>query len=279
VAIPATATPPTVTARRVRTTARGEESANRSDQPPATPRESDLYAPVKSHLEALGYTVRAEVGKCDVVGVRNETMVAVELKLTFGLPVLYQALRRLPAVDLVYVAVAVPEGRRARANWDAQAQDATRLSRMLGLGLLSIRNGKVVVHADPAPYQPRKSQKNRARLLSEFERRSGDHNLGGTNKRPRMTAYREDALACARVLAAGAMKAAAVRDASVTPKASAILHANVYGWFEKIARGTYQITPAGRTALELYADVVAARLTRPLSGLNRSTGKDQCPTG
>jgi hypothetical protein len=232
-------------------------------------RESDLYAPVKQHLEAAGYTVRGEVGRCDVVGVSGDSMIAVELKLTFGLPVLYQALQRLPSVDLVYVAVAVPEGRTGRRNWDAQVPDAVRLCRMLGVGLLSLRNGKIVVHVDPGPYQPRKQAKRRARLLSEFVRRSGDHNLGGTTKRPRMTAYREDALACASVLATqGSMKGAAVRDATGVQKASIILHDNVYGWFAKVGRGTYEIAPAGRGALELYVDVLAARsviaATRPI---------------
>jgi hypothetical protein len=227
----------------------------------AGPRESDLYAPVKAHLEALGYSVRAEVAKCDVVGISGEAMIAVELKLNFGLPVLYQALRRLPSVDLVYVAVAVPEGRKARANWDAQTPDAVRLCRMLGVGLLSIRDGKVMAHADPTPYQPRKRPKLRVRLLSEFVRRSGDHNLGGTNRRPRMTAYREDALACARVLADGALTTAAVRDTAGVAKASTILRGDVYGWFDKVARGTYALTPAGQAALVQYADVVAARLT------------------
>lgn len=224
------------------------------------PRESDLYAPVKQHLELLGYTVRGEVGKCDVVGVCGEIIVAVELKLTFGLPVLYQALRRLPAVDLVYVAVAVPEGRTARRNWDAGVPDAVRLCRMLGVGLVSVRNGQVLVHADPGPYQPRKQSKQRAKLLSEFVRRTGDHNLGGTNKRPRVTAYREDALACVKALAErGAMPPAAVRDAIGVAKASAILRDNVYGWFAKVRRGVYDVTPSGRVALELYADVLVAK--------------------
>ncbi len=226
---------------------------------PAAISESDLYAPVKAHLEALGYTVRAEVGKCDIVAICDETVVAVELKLSFGLPVLYQALRRIPAVDLAYVAVAVPEGRRARARWDAQIPDATRLCRMLGVGLLSVRNGAITTHADPTPYRPRKNPQLRARLLSEFVRRSGDHNIGGTRSRPRMTAYREDALACANALITGPMKAAAVRDAAAVPKASAILRADVYKWFEKVARGTYDLSPAGRAALELYADVISVR--------------------
>jgi hypothetical protein len=223
-------------------------------------RESDLYAPLKHHLESLGYTVRGEVGRCDMLAVCGETILAVELKLAFGLPVLYQALQRLTSVDLVYIAVAVPEGRTARRNWDARVPDAVRLCRMLGIGLLSVRNGAIVVHAEPGPYQPRKQPGQRAKLLGEFTRRSGDHNIGGTTRRPRMTAYREDALACASLLAAnGAMQAAAIRDATGIAAASALLRNNVYGWFEKIARGTYAVTPSGQSALDLYADVLAAR--------------------
>lgn len=226
--------------------------------------ESDLYAPVKAFLQGLGFTVRGEVGRCDVLAVLDDTMIAVELKLTFGLPVLYQALHRQRSVDLVYVAVAVPEGRTARRNWDSQVPDAIRLCRMIGIGLLSIRNDDVTVHAEPGPYQPRRERKARAKLLSEFMRRTGDHNLGGTSKRPRVTAYREDALACASLLAANAvMKPSAVRDAAGVPKAGLILRANVYGWFEKRGPGLYGITPAGQAALEQFAGVVAAGTTRP----------------
>lgn len=226
-------------------------------------RESDLYFPVKRYLEARGFTVRGEVGACDVVGVGDGLMIAVEMKLSFGLPVLYQALQRLASVDLVYVAVAVPEGRRARGNWEAQAPDAVRLCRMLGVGLLSVRDGAVMGLAEAGPYRPRKQPKRRARLLSEFVRRSGDHNLGGTTKRPRVTAYREDVLACAAALAAnGAMKGAAVRDATGVAKASVMLRADVYGWFERVERGTYTLKPAGRLALERYGDVVLARVAR-----------------
>ena len=71
--------------------------------------EASLYPPVKTHLETLGYVVRAEIEDCDAIGVRRtddgESVVAVELKASLGLGVLYQALRRLPSVDLVYVAV------------------------------------------------------------------------------------------------------------------------------------------------------------------------------
>jgi hypothetical protein len=141
--------------------------------------------------------------------------------------------------------------------------DAVRLCRMLGVGLLAVSERDVFVHADPTPYRPRKQPKSRARLLSEFVRRSGDHNVGGTNKRPRMTAYREDALACAGVLAAsGPLRGAAVRDVTGIARASTILRDDVYGWYRKIARGTFEIAPAGRAAVEQYADVLAAQAVR-----------------
>lgn len=223
-------------------------------------READLYAPVKAYLEDLGFTVRGEVGKCDAVGVMGDTMVAVELKLSFGLPVLYQALQRLSAVDLVYVGVAVPDGRKARANWDAALPDAIRLCKMLGVGFIAVRDGLVSLLADPAPYQPRKVAKARAKMLGEFTRRTGDHNVGGTTKRPRVTAYREEALRCARELAAsGPMAPAALRRATGLKKTSAILRGNVYEWFEHSGPGLYALAPAGTDALVTYADVLAAQ--------------------
>lgn len=222
--------------------------------------EADLYAPVKAHLEAAGYTVRGEVGHCDILAFDGETLLAVELKRGFGLPVLYQALRRCMAVDLAYVAVGVPEGRKARQGWDANLSETTRLCRMLGLGLLSVRNGRVVVDADPGPFQPRQFKSRRGRLLGEFQRRSGDHNIGGTTRQPRMTAYREDALRCARVLAeAGVMRPAALRDASGVAKVALMLRRNVYGWFEKRAPAQYGLTAAGHAALGQHADVIAAQ--------------------
>lgn len=225
--------------------------------------EADLYAPVKAHLEACGYAVRGEVGHCDIVGwdEAHAELVVVELKRGFGLPVLYQAMRRLAMADHVYVGVGTPEGARARAAWDAQQRDAVRLCRMLGIGLLSVRHGAVTVHVDPGPYAPRKFAARRGRLLGEFKRRSGDHNVGGSSSRPRMTAYREDALRCARLLqeAGDTMRVAALRDCTGIAKVTAMLARNVYGWFEKTGRGRYRLAEAGAAALALHADVVAAQ--------------------
>jgi hypothetical protein len=223
--------------------------------------EADLYPFVKEHLQAQGYLVRGEVGKCDAVGLQGGTLIAVEMKMSFGLPVLYQAMERMTSVDHVYVAVPVPDGRKARANWDKQVPEAVRLCRMMGFGLLTVRDGLIVVCCDPAPYQFRKQAKMRDRLLSEFTRRSGDYNVGGTTKRPRVTAYREEALRCARALSAyGEMSPAQVRDTTGLPNAYKYLADNPYEWFERIEKGVYGITPAGVDALALYSDVVQAQM-------------------
>ena len=70
---------------------------------------------------------------------------------------------------------------------------------------------------------------------------------------PVMTAYRQEAIACARMLqAAGQL---APRDlAAASPRAAAILQRNVYGWFVRIERGRYEITAAGVAALARYDD-------------------------
>jgi hypothetical protein len=52
--------------------------------------ETDLYAPIKRLLEEQGYTVRAEVDRCDLVAVRGgEPPVIVELKRRFALSLVY----------------------------------------------------------------------------------------------------------------------------------------------------------------------------------------------
>jgi hypothetical protein len=39
--------------------------------------------------------------------------------------------------------------------------------------------------------------------------------------------------------------------------AATILQRDVYGWFQRVERGIYDLSPKGREALTLYADVIA----------------------
>ena len=62
-----------------------------------------------------------------------------------------------------------------------------------------------------------------------------------------MTAYRQQALICAALVANGPSRP---RDLKVTvPDAPKILLDNVYGWFVRIERGVYGLTDQGRAAL------------------------------
>jgi hypothetical protein len=222
-------------------------------------RETDLYQPVKIFLESQGYTVKGEIGRCDIVATREEDEpVIVELKRSFSLPLLFQGLQRQTLSDLVYLAIPVPAGRSGL--WSHHRRDVLKLCRMLGLGLLFVdvaTNGVEAV-LDPGAYKPRKQAKARRRLLGEFQRRVGDPTVGGGRGRPVVTAYRQDALRCALALSQdGPLSPSALRDRSGVERAATILQRDVYGWFERIERGVYAITPVGQNALETFSDVVA----------------------
>jgi hypothetical protein len=205
--------------------------------------ESDLYRPVKALLEGQGYSVKGEVLGCDVVAVRGkEPPVIVELKRVFGIGLVLQGVNRLAVSDTIYLAV---------GTWPKKMRDVKKLCRRLGFGLMIVAGERVDVVLDPGAYKPVKNRRRIGRLLGEHARRIGDPNLGGSStKVPMMTAYRQQALRCASLLATkGPMKVALLREQADAPKAGSILSADHYGWFERVERGIYGLTPKGREGL------------------------------
>ena len=205
--------------------------------------ESDLYAPVKALLEGQGYVVKGEVRGCDVVGVRpDEPPVIVELKRVFGLALVLQGVDRLALSDRVYLAV---------GQWPKRMKNVRKLCRRLGLGLIVVAHERADIVLDPMPYAPRKDKRKAGRLLGEHSRRVGDPNRGGSSTRvPQMTAYRQEALRCAELLRKGPMTLADMRAAADVPNAAKILRDDHYGWFERVERGIYMLTPAGKRGLK-----------------------------
>ena len=214
--------------------------------------ETALYEPVKRFLETQHYEVKAEIGPADVVAVRgDEPPVVVELKTGFSLSLFHQGIERQAISDLVYIAVPTGKGR----GFSRSLKKNMMLCRRLGLGLITVRmrDHRVVVHVDPAPYQPRRSKHKRARLLGEFARRVGDPNIGGTTRQRLMTAYRQDALRCAAYLAEhGATKAALVAKGSNVSNARRIMADNHYGWFVRVTTGVYDLNPDSTQVLSQY---------------------------
>jgi len=161
--------------------------------------ESALYDPVKAFLESQGYEVKGEVKDCDVVGMRgDEPPVIVELKQRFNLELVVQGVERQRLSNQVYLAFPAPES-KSQTLWNKKQRSAIALCRRLGLGVLLVHHPKkrkywVEPRLDPAPYKPRPDTRGRGRLLREFQKRVGDPNKGGINKRQVMTAYRQAAL-------------------------------------------------------------------------------------
>ena len=122
-----------------------------------------------------------------------------------------------------------------------------RLCRLLAIGLITVSDRRVEpveIHCEPGPYKPRMNGKRKASLLSEFERRSGDHNVGGSTRKRLVTAYREDALRVASFLDRhGPAKVRDVREGAGVGRCGAILRDNYYAWFERVAYGVYGLTP------------------------------------
>lgn len=228
--------------------------------------ETDLYRPVKQFLEAQGYLVKGEIGPCDVLAVRgDEGPVVVELKERLSLSLVLQAVNRLTVSDAVYVAFRIGKGHSA--SWRAQGKHVVSLLRRLGLGLLTVSSrGRVVPVLDPAPYRPRSSHRRRSRLLKEFAERVGDPEVGGSASGRRLTAYRQDALRCARELAAaGALKVSALSARTGISRAGPILRDNHYGWFDRVKVGHYVLSPEGERGLKHWSHALPELSPRPVA--------------
>ena len=211
--------------------------------------ETALYLPVKRFLEKLGFAVKGEIGGCDLVALSGDEppiVVIGELKLAFNLELILQAVDRAGACDEVWLAAKLSARGKGRES-DARYRN---LCRRLGFGMLAVTtSGAVEVIVSPTTL-PRRDLKRRSRLITEHRKRQGDPALGGSTRAPIMTAYRQQALACASALLQGSRK---VRDLKpAIPDASKILLHNVYGWFDRVERGVYRLTNSGRAALKRW---------------------------
>lgn len=217
--------------------------------------ETALFLPVRNYLEQQGYAVDGEVHYCDLVAIRGEEPpLIVELKLKLNLELILQAADRLALTDSVYVAFPA-----SAPLWRRQWRRVRGLCRRLGIGIITLDGDalKVNVRLDPVPYSPRRDKPRRHRLLAEFEHRVGNATVGGVTRQPILTAYRQDALRCLAVLCEQPCSLAQVRDNAQVARAAGILQHNHYGWFERVRRGHYTLSPKGVAAANTYAAEIA----------------------
>ena len=170
---------------------------------------------------------------------------------------LVQATDRQKISDSVYVAVPSPKARRS-SHW----RGIKRVLRRLELGLITVALDSpfktVQVEFDPLPYQRRKTAARRRAVIQEVADRSGDYNVAGSNRRKLMTAYKENAILVACCLSQrGPMSPAELRTCGTGAKTTSILSNNFYGWFQRVARGVYQLTDKGTVELKDYPEITA----------------------
>ncbi|WP_225445818.1 DUF2161 family putative PD-(D/E)XK-type phosphodiesterase [Paenibacillus arenosi] len=223
-----------------------------------------------------------------------EQPVIVEMKASANLTLLLQALDRQKSAAHVFIAIEAKRSKQAnQKRLRAVAELCRRIGiGFLTVTLYARKPAFVELHTAPYGWEDRSSRflysnlgtggsihednetyddhdqtppiippkkpmaARQAKLIREFNGRSGDYNVGGSTKRPLVTAYREKALRVALALQQGQSKPVRVKEASGIGDAAAILRHNYYGWFARIERGQYALTRDGEAALLQYAEIV-----------------------
>ena len=154
--------------------------------------ETALYLPVKRFLEELGFTVKGEIRGCDLVALKGKDppiVVIGELKLSFNLELVLQAVDRASACDEIWLAAKMSARGKGREN-DVRYRG---LCRRLGFGMLGITaRGDVEVLVKPPTESPRRDPKKRSRLVAEHQRRRDlDGFVGRSGAEKRLIRKRE----------------------------------------------------------------------------------------
>jgi len=213
--------------------------------------ETDLFPPIKKHLEASGYTVRAEVRDCDITAFKDDELIIIELKLNVNIPLLIQATDRQRITDSVYVAIPRPSNRTQKKRWKGVKHILRRLE--IGLIFVDVELDTVETVFHPIEFQRKKFKKRRKVLLEEASQRKENLNIGGSSKRKIVTVYRQNAIRIAAYLQQlGPSKPKDLRKLGTGDKTLSILGKNFYGWFQRVDRGVYDLTAKGKTALKEY---------------------------
>lgn len=181
--------------------------------------------------------------------------IIVELKIGFSLSLFHQAIQRQSITKNVYIAVPRKKGKKAYVSLRRNKM----LSRRLGIGLITVclDEGTVKIICEPGVFKKKINTSRKVKLMEEFEALHGDPNKGGMISSGVMTAYKQAALRCAKVLSAnGPTKASLVANKASYPKARNLMASNYYGWFIKTGRGIYGISEIGEDALLEHVDLL-----------------------
>lgn len=105
--------------------------------------EIELIHPVETYLKMLGYRVKYEIkiGYCraDLIGIKNETIIAVELKLRDWKKAIIQTKNYQLSADFVYIAIPL-------LNAPALLRKKQHILQQEGIGVLTINEQTCIVN-------------------------------------------------------------------------------------------------------------------------------------
>jgi|AntRauTorcE11897_2_1112592.scaffolds.fasta_scaffold05042_1 hypothetical protein len=224
--------------------------------------ERDMYPILKKYFESLGYTVKAEVNDIDIMALKDDVVILVEMKTSLNTQLIAQGIKRRSLGDLVYLSILKPSDKVLKSN---HFKDKCLILNTLELGLMLVdKKYQIVdVYMDPTHHPVRQRTKKKNALLKEFNERKTSFNIGGANKRKIITAYRELALLALYYIKDSPKSTKELRAYTQRTKVVDILQKNYYGWFKRLRRGIYGITDEGEKALETYEDIInTLKITR-----------------
>ena len=221
-------------------------------------KETELDEPVRKWLEKQGYSISCEVKNCDIVARKEDELVIVELKTRFSLDLVYQAVNRKNLTESVYVAVPVLPGKKTIPRY----KEVKKLLARLEVGLILVRflksKTRVEVISHPSIYKPRKAIRRREAIIREIDGRYSEFNKAGSAVVDiRISAYKQQALVAAYLLKKnGPLSPSAIKKSGGGNKTQQILAGNVYGWFDRVSRGLYNLNDAGQIALNNHSEIL-----------------------
>lgn len=209
-------------------------------------KETELFEPVKNLLIEQGYQVKAEVKDIDILGYKDDVYLAVELKTSFSMKLIYQAIDRQKTMDIVYIALpktALPKSR-------TQFRQFTYLLKRLEIGCIIVDEKKAEVILEATLYDIEKSRarykKRKQSILKEYHLRKNTLNVGGS-KGKRLTRYKEMVVEIGLFLIEQEQASVKeIKEKTGLLKTASILQKNYDAYFERVSRGIYQLTIKGR---------------------------------
>jgi len=193
--------------------------------------EVDLYEPIQQYFFKQGYIVHAEVNDCDIVAIKEEELIIIELKTSLTIDLLIQATKRQRLTKNVYIAIPKPTYSLHSKKW----KDICYLSRRLEIGLLIVSfqesEAQAVLVCQPEPFDRVKSmgqsKKKRTKMKLEIAGRHANYNVGGSTRTKIMTAYKESCIHIACCLERfGPLSPKALRQLGTGEKTQSVLSKN-----------------------------------------------------